>query len=1045
MFVKLVGESLDYFEIQRVLREDALGGLLLALDRNLQREVVLRVIHPRLAAQPAFMSEVRKVTQAAAGVRHPGLVQVFGSGSARGLPYIIKEFLPGADLELMLETMRQDGDWIFLREAVELVRNLALALETIRLQGGLLPSVHPANIKIRPASNSPSRYLPVMTEIGLERLLVSTAAIEDSALLPAAAYWSPETTRGEPAGTRSEVYSLGVLLYELVTSYLPFPISNLADARSLEDRQPPLPRSLRPDLPEGLEAVMISALSEDPATRFNGLAPLAEALERALPAVAGNDAAPPPLERGATLLLPYQSSLIASPDETRRTIPPPTARVAPPASVGPTAPAVPAATVRSSGPPLPPVEIFIEDPQQAVEPGGTGNAAATLIYRGNSPVTLHLALDGLPPGWGSVSPHVVAISPGENKRVAITFRPPRSSQSRAGRYPYTLRVSGAEPGRSLEARGALAVGVYSAFKTELQYNRVPSGEVGRVNIQNLGNSPEMFTILLGDPHADLSFDPPQSRLRLEEGQNGVADFQVSMRQPRWFGSEQIHPYSVQVAASNGENQVLGGEVVSRPLVPAWALGLVALLMICMAGAAILFFGRQGAELARGTATARAASSAVAQAVLATSDSLTATAESLVNANAATLQAVTATAAWLSLDSDEDGLTNLQELQLGTLPDNPDTDGDGLLDGEEVARGTDPLRPDTDGDGLNDGDEVRLGLDPLNPDTDGDGLPDGQDPNPLQTSTPAPDLTGTALVGTQTAAAATAIVGTATGAALNATSAYQTAVAAAATATAQAAINQTATVQAFIQTAQAGTAIAGTATAEAGFSIGATATAQSATATAIAAATQTASAPIPVAYIFMTEINLGNEFINLLQANGFLVDAIPQDALPSTDLRQYRAIVVGPDTGLQETWGDPEGAQANALFSSGLPILGIGQGGYALFGRAGMLIGFDRGVVGQGRDVIVVDPNQPVWTTPFEVPISNGGVRLYSDNADFVAITADPPGADLRLIARVPDDPNRYLIIGQGQNYVEWGFEGGPLEMTGEGQQVFINLLRDLIP
>ncbi|MGZ4875462.1 MAG: beta strand repeat-containing protein, partial [Candidatus Angelobacter sp.] len=77
-----------------------------------------------------------------------------------------------------------------------------------------------------------------------------------------------------------------------------------------------------------------------------------------------------------------------------------------------------------------------------------------------------------------------------------------------------------------------------------------------------------------------------------------------------------------------------------------------------------------------------------------------------------------------LDTDGDGLTNLQEFQLGTDPRNPDTDGDGVSDGEEVKRGTNPLNADTDGDGLTDADEIRLGTNPLNPDTDGDGIPDG---------------------------------------------------------------------------------------------------------------------------------------------------------------------------------------------------------------------------------------------------------------------------------------------------------------------------------
>lgn len=95
----------------------------------------------------------------------------------------------------------------------------------------------------------------------------------------------------------------------------------------------------------------------------------------------------------------------------------------------------------------------------------------------------------------------------------------------------------------------------------------------------------------------------------------------------------------------------------------------------------------------------------------------------------------------SADTDNDGLTNLQEFQAGTDPRNPDTDGDGVSDGEEVRRGTNPLNSDTDGDGLSDADEIRLGTNPLNPDTDGDGIPDGIEVklglNPL-----VPDITNT---------------------------------------------------------------------------------------------------------------------------------------------------------------------------------------------------------------------------------------------------------------------------------------------------------------
>jgi hypothetical protein len=110
---------------------------------------------------------------------------------------------------------------------------------------------------------------------------------------------------------------------------------------------------------------------------------------------------------------------------------------------------------------------------------------------------------------------------------------------------------------------------------------------------------------------------------------------------------------------------------------------------------------------------------------------TETAAAAINASQATSQAVTATAAWQMLDADQDGLTNIQEIQNTTDINNPDTDADGLKDGEELTVwSTYPLTPDSDGDGLKDGEEIQRGTHPLKRDTDGDGLDDGSDPDPV---------------------------------------------------------------------------------------------------------------------------------------------------------------------------------------------------------------------------------------------------------------------------------------------------------------------------
>jgi len=162
----------------------------------------------------------------------------------------------------------------------------------------------------------------------------------------------------------------------------------------------------------------------------------------------------------------------------------------------------------------------------------------------------------------------------------------------------------------------------------------------------------------------------------------------------------------------------------------WLGGVVMLLIILGGGGAFLMAGPKV------TPTVAVNSEATTLAQLSTVEAQSHTNDA---------SAATATATWLTLDDDRDGLTNEQEVKLGTFPDKRDTDLDGVDDGEEVnTYKTDPLKSDTDSDGLKDGEEVKQGLDPLNKDTDGDGLLDNKDPQPGQANTPTPADTATPL-------------------------------------------------------------------------------------------------------------------------------------------------------------------------------------------------------------------------------------------------------------------------------------------------------------
>jgi hypothetical protein len=460
-----------------------------------------------------------------------------------------------------------------------------------------------------------------------------------------------------------------------------------------------------------------------------------------------------------------------------------------------------------------------------------------------------------------------------------------------------------------------------------------------------------------------------------------------------------------VQPTKGDAQSHAGELVSRALLPAWVPA--ALAVLCLAAAAILLMIWNGlnTQSAHATQTAVAQVTSLAVVVQGTSQAGTATALALANANVATQQAATVTATWLEADDDRDGLVNRQELELGTLPQLGDTDSDGVRDGDEVARSLNPIDDDSDDDILKDGDEIRLGTDPLIPDTDGDGAVDGRDPDPLQLPTATPDAQGTA-----------AAIAAQTAAAQNATQAF---IATQAQATAN-------------QAAAYAKATADQATANA-----------KATAKAISA-TQTAQASRRLAYIYASDTSHQKNFTALLIEAGWQVDSILMGSITATDFSKYDLILIGHETGSISTWGTtPE--QVSAITSTSKPIVGIGEGGYAFFGKMGLGIGYPNAAHGSCSQVKVLSPASQYWKSPQAVSIPGDRlVTLYSNNGECVVVFAETQLMGFDYVAHQASDSRYYPVILQDR-YLLWGFDTGPKNMTSDGEKLFVNLVAYLLP
>jgi len=197
----------------------------------------------------------------------------------------------------------------------------------------------------------------------------------------------------------------------------------------------------------------------------------------------------------------------------------------------------------------------------------------------------------------------------------------------------------------------------------------------------------------------------------------------------------------------------------------------------------------------------------------------------------------------------------------------------------------------------------------------------------------------------------------------------------------------------------------------------------------------------VAYIWRGDLATGNAYRSLLQAHGYMVDFIHMTEIVATQWSQYALIVIGPETGNLDTWGTT--AMVNALAQSGKPILGLGEGGYAFFGKTAPAIGNPNGWHGNENRSFVVDTLHEVWHHPYDIPFGRDRIVTAYEKTAHVGI--QPPArlpTDMTLIGREPADQTHYNLI-QQTRYLLWGFQEGPAAMTTSGRQLFINVARHL--
>jgi hypothetical protein len=279
-----------HFDLLERIGEGGMGEVFRAIDTMLEREVAIKALRPELAARADLVERFRVEAIALAKLNHPNIATVYSFLRDHETCFMVMQYVPGHTLEHVLH-QRTRLPW---QEALGIVAQTLRALQHAHALGVIHRDLKPANLMVRPDGGV------VVMDFGIARVLARARQTRSGNMVGTLEYNSPEQVQGKDVDGRADLYSLGVMLYEMLTGRLPF----IADTeyellRAHVERIPPPPRDLCRELPEAVEAIVMKAMAKDPGRRFADAGQFALAVEALLPGGAARPghhtpATPPP-------------------------------------------------------------------------------------------------------------------------------------------------------------------------------------------------------------------------------------------------------------------------------------------------------------------------------------------------------------------------------------------------------------------------------------------------------------------------------------------------------------------------------------------------------------------------------------------------------------------------------------------------------------------------------------------------------------------------------------------------------------------------------
>jgi len=286
----MVGEILaDRYELEELVGSGGMSSVFRAHDRLLDRKVALKILHQHYTDDEEYVERFRHEARAVAALSHPNIVTVIDRGEHEGRQFIVFEYVDGENLKRLIERRGPAPVATALELAMQVSRGLSFAHQ----HGLVHRDVKPQNVLLNGDGQAK------VTDFGIARSLdVQHGMTQTGTVLGTSDYIAPEQAQGQRVDEHSDVYSLGVVLYELLTTEVPFPGENfVAVAMRHINEPPPSIRDRRPDVSPRVEAAVQRAMAKDPADRFPTMADFCRELEACLAELQGTQVLPPPPRR----------------------------------------------------------------------------------------------------------------------------------------------------------------------------------------------------------------------------------------------------------------------------------------------------------------------------------------------------------------------------------------------------------------------------------------------------------------------------------------------------------------------------------------------------------------------------------------------------------------------------------------------------------------------------------------------------------------------------------------------------------------------------